>query len=657
MKHRELLTLARDRLDDAHSADLKNRESAEDDLRFLTGDQWRQEDREERESEGKPVLTINVLPPFVRQVTGQIREMNPSIRVLTADGRASQDVAEIFEGLIRHIEYQHDATSIYEAAAEMAAACGIGHWRVRTRYCEGDTFDQECVIERVHNPFAVFWDPSARQPTREDAGYCFIIEEMHRDKFAELYPKARASDITDDHNTAHKTWHWRRGENVVIAEYFWIEHEEVAVGMMEDGTVVREPPAPLNVVKRRTIREPRVKWAKITADEVLEGPTDIPGRHIPVFTVTGEEWHVGEVMYRSSVIRHAKDPQRLFNFARSMDAELTALQPKAPYLVTAKQIAGLEAIWAEANAASRPYLPYNPDDRAPPPGRVPPPIASSAVQEQIRLAAEDLKRTTGIYEASLGQRSNETSGVAIERRQAESQNATSVYADNMIKAVNHTGRVLVGMIPHVYDTQRVIRVLGEDDQEKMVLINGVMQGAHGAIPTNDLSIGKYDVRIQVGPSYATRRQQAADGMMEFLRAVPNAAQVTADLIAGMQDWPDADRVAERLRKTLPPGLVEPDDLGDDEARLQAEMEARLAKIVPQIQQEAMQAAEQHPDAIEAQAKAMKAQADAEKAQAEARLKQMELAQITGQIDAAVNARVGQEVARALQGAMVPQGMV
>jgi hypothetical protein len=656
MKHDKLLRLARDRLDEAHSADLRNRDAAEDDLRFLVGEQWRREDRDEREDEGKPCLTINVLPPFVRQVTGQIRDLNPSVRVLAADGRASKDVAEIYEGLIRHIEYQADAASIYEAAAESAAACGIGWWRVRTQYCDGDTFDQECVIERVHNPFAVMVDPNAKHPTRMDMEFAFIIDQMHRDKFADMYPKAKVSDITADHKV-RGIHHWHSGENVVVAEYFWIEYRDVTIGMLETGEVVRDFPEGMNIVKRRTMREPIVKWAKITADEVLEGPTTMPGRYIPVFAVTGEEWHIGEEMHRSSVIRHAKDPQRLFNYARSMDAEITALQPKAPFLVTAKQVAGLEKFWNTANSSNRPYLPYNADEKAPSPSRVPPPVSSQGVQAQIQLAAEDLKRTTGIYEASLGARSNETSGVAIQRRQAESQNSTSVYADNMVKAVVQTGRVLVDMIPQIYDTERVVRILGEDDQEKMVLINGLMVSQDGEIPVNDLTVGKYDVRIQVGPTYATRKQEAADGMMDFLRVVPNAAAVTADLIAGMQDWPESERVAERLRKTLPDGMVEPDEQDDEGARIQQAAQAQVQQIMPMIQQEAMQQAAQEPANMEAQAKALKAQADAEKAQAEAQIKQLELAQMTGQIDAVIQQQVQAEIARALQGAMVPQGMV
>ena len=656
MKADELLQLARERRAEAETVDRLNREHAADDLQMLTGRQWDPEVQRLREAEGKPCLTINSLSQFVRQVTGQIRDLNPAIRVMAADGAAQKEIAEVYEGLIRQIEYQSGADGIYERAAEAAAACGIGHWRIRTQYCAGDTFDQEIQIEPIHNPFAVLWDPLAKDPTRKDAKWCFVLDAMGREDFKEQYPKAAAEPIGEEQSPASLAY-WYPGDKVSVAEYFWIEEREHSIGMLEDGTIVRDPPAPLNVVRRRKVKEPVVRWAKVTGQEVLEGPQDVVGPYIPVVSVTGEEWHLGEEMHRSSVIRYAKDPQKLYNYARSAQAEIIALQPKAPYLVTARQIKNYEDHWSKANQSNTPVLPYNADPEAPPPQRVSPPIPSAALMGEIQLASEDMKRTTGIYDASLGARSNETSGVAIQSRQAEAQNSTSIYADNMVRGVRHTGAVLVAMIPQVYDTQRVVRILGEDDQEKMVLINAVMQTAQGVAPVNDLTVGKYDVRIGVGPTYATRRQEASDGMMEFLRVVPGAAAVTADLVAGMQDWPEADRVAERLRKALPEGLADDEDTDDPAAQLQQAVQAQLAQIVPQIQQEAMQQAMQSPDAMEAQAKAMKAQADAEKAQAEARLKQMELAQITGQIDAAVNARVGQEVARALQGAVVPQGMV
>ena len=629
MKSEDLLRQALQRMDDAYSADMGNRDEAVDDLRFLTGDQWPDEVRADREAEDKPCLTINGLSQFVRQVTGQVRDMNPAVRVSAADTDASKDIAEIYEGLIRQIEYAADASSIYEAGAESAAACGIGHWRIRADYAPGETFEQEILIERIHNPFAVFWDPMAKDPTRKDAAFCFIVQEMKAADFEAAYPGKSKDPITADNQPA-RLYTWGRGETVAVAEYFWTDTKDVKIGMLADGRVVRDPKPPMQFVKERTVKEPVIKWAKISAGDVLEGPKDIPCRYIPVVAVVGEEWHNGEQTYRSSVIRFAKDPQQLYNFARSAGAELIAMQPKAPYLITSKQVAGLESFWNTAHSTNRPYLPYNVDEKAGAPTRVPPPVPSSGILSEIQMAADDMKRTTGIYDASLGNKSNETSGIAIQARQQESQNGTSIYADNMTKSVAHTGRILVSMIPKVYDTKRVIRVLGEDDQEKMVLINDVMQAQNGGmtaeIPINDLTHGRYDVRVSVGPSYQNKRQQASDGMLQFLQSVPAAQQFVADLIAGAQDWPDADRIAERLRKALPPEMQDEEEEPTPEQQQAKAQQAQAA----QAQQQAAQQMEQMAMA-EAKAKAEQAMANARKAQADADKAEFELALARGQM--------------------------
>lgn len=659
----DFLRIARERLDEAERADQENRERAENDLIFLTGEQWPEEVRSAREKEGKPCLTINGLPQFVRQVTGQIRQLNPAVRVVAADNQATDDVAEVIGGLIKQIENQADASSIYERAAETAAACGIGHFRVRSEYMDGETFDQELLIEPIHNPFSVFWDPMAKHPTRKDAQWCFIAEEMRLDDFKKAYPRADTSSVTGE-NRPDNVHRWFTQDTVVVAEYFHVEHDEVTIGLMRDGTVVPNPVAAMDITKKRTIKKPRVMWCKITGQEVLEGPTEIPSPWIPVFSVTGEEWHLGEEMYRSSVIRFAKDPQQLYNYSRSAHAETVALQPKAPYIVTTNEIAGLETFWNQANQSNRPYLPFIPDPAmgGQRPERAAPPQLSSGLLQEITLAGEDMKRTTGIYDASLGAKSNETSGVAIEARQQESQLGSSIYADNMVKAIHQCGKVMVAMIPKIYDTQRVIRILGDDDQEKAEMINAVMMTQDGPVAVNDMTVGKYDVRISVGPSYDTKRAEARDGMMEFLRVYPAAAQVTADLVAKSQDWPDADKFSDRLRKTLPPGFLDPDDMSDEEREqyemAQQQMQAKQQEQ-EQLERQALQAQlmEQMGKGREAMAKADKAGAEIVATQAgigktraetgktvvETAGMQLELAAQTGQLDALIQQAVRQAV--------------
>jgi hypothetical protein len=616
VKDDDLLKTARERFTEAETSDRAARDRAQDDLRHLVGDPWPDKVRQEREAEGKPCITINRYPQFVRQVTGQLRQMNPAIRVVAADQSANEDTAEIYQGLIRQIEYASDAQSVYEATAESAAACSIGNFRVRADYEDGLTFDQKICIERIHNPFGVFWDPLAKAPTRADARYCFIAEEMAREDFKEQYPDANLADVTAE-NKADGFAQWITAKTVTVAEYYWIEHETVDIALLGNGMVMRDPPAGFPVAKRRKVRLPKVKWAKISARDVLEGPLDVPCDYIPVVAVTGEEWHIGEEMYRSSVIRFAKDPGQLYNFARSSMAEIMALQPKAPYLVTTKQVNGLETFWNEANKANRPYLPYHPDEKAGMPQRVQPPVSSQAVTQEVMMAAEDMKATTGIYDASLGAKSNETSGVAIRERKSEGQLSNSVYADNLVKAIVQTGKILVSMIPKVYDTQRVLRILGEDDQEKAVPVNTQVIEGGAVIPINDLTMGKYDVRISVGPAYETKRQEAAEGMFAFMQALPQAGPLIADLIAKMQDWPESDRVAERLRKLLPPGMAEedpgPEQMQAQQMQMQAQQQAAEA-------QQAMAEAELR----KAQAEATEAEADAIKAQAEAQVAMAQL---------------------------------
>lgn len=642
MKPEAIVEAARERMDDAVNADLKNRELALDDLQFLAGWQWQEDERTARETEGRPVITINRLPQFVRQVTGDIRKLNPAVKVFPADDAATPDVAEVYEGLIRGIEYRSDASSVYEGAAESAAQCGMGAFRILTDYESDDSFDQEISIRRIENPFSVYWDPSSRMPTREDAKFCFVTEQLAEAEFKRQFPGKSMVDAQHDGQT-DGLQHWYSGGAVIVAEYFWLEPVKKRIGQLADGRVVEDPVEGMNLVRTRTVEAHKVMWAKVSGQDVLDGPAEIPCDYIPVVAVIGEEMHVGEEVVRSSVIRFAKDAQKLYNYWRSAQTEVVALQPKSPYLVTAKQVRGLEDFWAAANDSNRPYLPYNPDEAAPPPQRIPPPVPSSAMMQEVASAAEDMKATTGIYDAGLGARSNEQSGVAIRQRQLESDISTSIYTDNLAKSIAHCGRILVSMIPRVYDTARNLRMVTDDGAEKMVPVNGMdFDLMSGAVPVNPLADGRYDVRVSVGPNYTTRRQETQEGMIQFVQAFPQAATVAGDLLAKAMDWPDADKLAERLRKLLPPGMIAPDEMTPEEQ--QQQMQAQ------QMQQMQMQMAAQMQQAEMAKtmAGAAKDEAGAEKAKAEAAQTQLETLIQSGQVQSAIQAAVQQALLSVLR---------
>ena len=568
MNDKDFMDVVRKRMQDAVDFDRENREEALDDLENIIGLQWPDDIRKDREAESRPVLTINRLPQFLRQVTGDIRRLNPAINVIPGDNEASEDGAEIFKGLVRHIQQDSDASSVYEWAAESAAACGIGAFRVSTDWVDDNSFLQEIKVKFIRNPLSVYFDPFAELPTREDAEYCFITSDMARDAFETAYPDKSVVDAEAD-GEVEGVDNWYNKDSLTVAEYYWKEPIRKKLGLLENGQVVEDPKPPLNVVRERIVETHKVMWAKVSGLEILEGPKEVPCSYIPVVAVTGEEWAVGDRVYRSGVVRFAKDPQRLYNYWRSAETEMVALQPKAPFLVTPKQVQGFEGLWESANNANHAYLPYNPDERAAgAPQRATPPVSSQGMMQQVLSAAEDMKATTGIYDAALGNQSNENSGVAIRQRQMESDISTSIYSDNMAKGIELCGRIIVDMIPQIYDTARIVRVIDDDEKEQMVPVNGVQMTQDGPMPINPLNVGKYDVKVTVGPNYATRRQEAAESMIEFIRVVPGAAQAVGDLIAENMDWPDADKFAERLKKLLPPGMLPPETPEEQQAMQQ-----------------------------------------------------------------------------------------
>lgn len=574
------------RYDDALSHDQDNRSEALDDLKFRAGEQWHPEDKRTRETEGRPVITINRMPAFVKQIMGDMRQNRPSIKVRGVDDNSDPELAETLTGLIRNIENESDARVPYMVAADAQVTSGIGHWRVVSKYADDDTFEQDLRIEAIRNPFSVVWDPASSSVTREDAQYCFVIEQMTTDQFDEKFPDAKSETWPSGDEASYEN-QWRDADTIKVAEYWLKSTKTRRLAMLDGGRVVDVTEMSeaqkqfLNITREEDRERTIVERYLLTGGEILEGPEEWPGKYIPIVPLIGEEVDIGDRIVRHGIVRYAKDSQRLYNYWRTANAEQVALQPKAPYIGTAKQFERHKGLWNQANTRNLPYLPYDSDAQAPPPQRQPPPVFSSGMAQEIALAAEEMKATTGIFDAALGNKSNETSGKAILARQRESDVGSFVYFDNFSVSIAYTGRIIIDLIPHFYDTERVVRVLGEDDAEEFVRVNQVMMGPDGPLIFNDLTLGKYDVTVTSGPSYSTRRAEAADSMLAFVQAVPGAAALVADLLAQAQDWPDADKFATRLKKALPPGLAEEED-GEEQEQAEPDPAQVMAEQVQQV---------------------------------------------------------------------------
>ena len=596
----DILTVARARLDMAVSALAESREDEIDDLRFYAGSpdnhwQWPADVLATRGAvqgqtiNARPTLTINKLPQHVRQVTNDMRQNRPGAKVIPVDDNADVEVAEIFNGMIRHIEYISDADVAYDTACENQVSYGEGYITLMTEYCDENTFDQDIKIGRVRNSFSVYMDPLIQDPTGADAKWCFITEDLTKAEYERQYPDAAPISTLQSLGVGDQSIsNWLNEDTVRIAGYYYIDYDKTTLhlypgnqtafeGTPEDKMLKGMFGKPIN---KRISERPRVKYCKINGYEILE-EKEWAGKWIPVIRVVGNEFEVDGRLYVSGLVRNAKDAQRMYNYWVSQEAEMLALAPKAPFIGYGGQFEGYEDKWKTANTNNWPYLEVNPDVTdgqgavLPLPQRAQPPMASTGLLQAKSGASEDIKSTTGQYNASLGMGSNERSGKAILARQREGDVGTYHYGDNLTRAVRHVARQLVDLIPKIYDTQRIARIIGEDGETKMVKINpdqpqpvNKIVNEQGIVIEKiyNPGVGKYDVVATTGPGYATKRQEALEAMAQLLQGNPQLWSVAGDLFVKNMDWPGAQEMAKRFQKTIDPKFLSD---GDEDPALQA----------------------------------------------------------------------------------------
>ena len=644
----DILTVARARLDMAVSALAESREDEIDDLRFYAGSpdnhwQWPADVLATRGAvqgqtiNARPTLTINKLPQHVRQVTNDMRQNRPGAKVIPVDDNADVQVAEIFNGMIRHIEYISDADVAYDTACENQVSYGEGYITLYTEYCDPATFDQDIKIGRIRNSFSVYMDPLIQDPTGADAKWCFITEDLTKAEYERQYPDAAPISTLQSLGVGDQSIsNWLNEDTVRIAGYYYIDYDKATLNMYPGGQTAFEgtpEDKQLRMVygkpKRSRISERRrVKYCKINGYEILE-EKEWAGQWIPVIRVVGNEFEVDGRIYVSGLVRNAKDAQRMYNYWVSQEAEMLALAPKAPFIGYGGQFEGYEDKWKTANTNNWPYLEVNPDVTdgqgavLPLPQRAQPPMASTGLLQAKAGASEDIKSTTGQYNASLGMGSNERSGKAILARQREGDVGTYHYGDNLTRAVRHVARQLVDLIPKIYDTQRIARIIGEDGETKMVKINPeqeepvreIRDMANPEIVIEKIynpGVGKYDVVATTGPGYATKRQEALEAMAQLLQGNPQLWQVAGDLFVKNMDWPGAQEMSKRFAKTIDPKIMEDSDkspaLQAAEMQMQAmaqEME-QMHQMLQNVQQ-SMEARDLDIKSYEAEIKAYQAE--------------------------------------------------
>lgn len=572
------LELARKRFKIVEEQESEIRRNTLEDTEFRSGEHWPVSIKNERDLDDRPSLTVNRIPQFIRQVTNEQRQNRPSIKVYPVDDNADKDTAKIMSGMIRHIEYSSNAEIAYDTAFEQAVEGGYGYFRVVTDYCDPLTFDQELRIEPVKDRFKVYLDPFYQMPDGSDAEWGFIAEDMPIDTFVQKYgesalAEAAGSDIALK-ALGDSAPGWIEGKTVRVCDYYYKEYKTKTLLLLTTGASILEDDfdewfeeyvrnggeenADDLVDKTRETQVCVVKACKINGVEELE-ETEFPGSWIPIIPVLGDDYIVNGRRILEGLVRHAKDPQRMLNYWASAETEAIALAPKAPFIAAEGQIGKeYDTQWSQANKKSFAYLTYKPtsleDKLVPPPQRntFEPPV--QAITQARLQSSEDLKSVTGIYDQALGQpNQTDKSGRMIERRNEQSQTANFHYQDNMARSIRHLGRILVVAIPIVYDAERAAMIMGEDGETELIKINQVFD-KEGKQVQYRMGFGKYDVMVDTGPSFQSRRMEAMQSILSFVEKYPAAAPMVGDLIAKNSDWPGSQEIAERLKIMLPPEL-------------------------------------------------------------------------------------------------------
>ena len=578
-------------------------EQAADDIEFCVNkeSQWDAAARLAREKSGRPCVTINKIASFVHQQTNALRANKMTLNAIPVD---DSDVgkAEIQDAMLEYVLKSSRADIATDWAGGRAIMGGFGFYRVTTDYENELSFNQDIKVKRIENPQSTYLSPEIKCPFGSDTTEAITGEWMSKDEFKRQFPNDDAVSVDD----ITEAMDWQSEDTVFVAEYYRVEYVQETLLLLDDGTTLLESKLDeyegdpnLIITDKRKTQTKTIMWYKCSRDAILE-QTEIKADFIPIILVVGDEQWVKNKRYWNSLITNAKDPQIIYNYARTAQLEQLQEAGNRPWVADGESIEGYESYWADANNPNMTFLPYksvgeNGQQYAPP-------FMATAYQgspdlmREVMTSADEIKGTTGINDATLGQQSNETSGRAIMARQRQSDQGNFHFLDNFKRAYEHLGRVILSMIPHYYDTPRVLRITQDDEVYKTLVINmdpesplvqkyekelkDAELGINGLY--NDVTVGKYDIRIAAGADYNTQREEAREVLIELGRAYPALMEVSGDLIIRAFDFPDADKIADRLKMLLPPQLK--DQEGDEASPMPPELQQQIQQMQQQMQQ-------------------------------------------------------------------------
>jgi hypothetical protein len=622
------------------------RERFLNDLKFAHGDsdngyQWPNAIRRARDVDTRPCLTMNVVRQHNLQITNEFKQNKSAVGIRAVGNGATAEAATLWEGVVRHIEYRSNAQAAYDTAAEFCVYGGIGWWRLHTDYVDENSFDQEVFIRRIEDPLTVYCDPDARERDKSDMNFAFVFDLVPRDEFEEAYPKLKNMASLSPLGVGSPDSDWVTRDHVRVCEYWRkVPRHDRLLSFMDPASgqrkLLRESLAPKEVVKGiiddpltriRDVWEDVIEWKLIVGDEVVD-ETEWMGKYIPLVPVLGEETRIEGVLDRKGHTRAIKDAQRMFNYNASSQVEFVALQGKTPWVAPAQAIEEYETYWNTANTQNHAVLPYNHtnDDGAeiPAPQRTEPPSAAPAYEAGMQTAFNQMMMASGQWQNQMGMQGNERTGDAIAKRQDQGDTATFHFRDAYEAALLLTGKMIIDLVPKVYDTKRVLMLQADDGTDLEVEIDPTARQAlqqrlahNGQVIRRifNPSVGQYDVISQPGKAFGSRREETVKAMTLILTQNPALTGVIGDLLLSAMDFKEAQEAAVRLKRMVPPMALGKGPTQAEQALQQqvAQLQAALAKSLERVAKDTVKLAGKDQmrdiDAYDSETRRMAALAD------------------------------------------------
>lgn len=567
-----------ERLKIAEEAESTNRVLAIEDMEFADGQQWPDDLYNMRKVQRRPSLTINHTGTLVRRVVNNMAEQRPRIKAHPVGDGAQIDDARVAQGLVRHVENRSQAEVAYDTAGECAVRAGWGYVRILGEYVDERSFDQELRIKPVRNALTGYIDPAAEMPDGSDMQWFIFSDKMSRQDFKRRYPDEELADWV--HGAAGDNQRlWLSKTQIRIAEYYRIKKTKDTLYQLTNGKTLLlsemqgrkaafEAAGLLAMddsgkeIKRPTERR-QIQWFRINGIRIVDR-RDLPGKWIPVARCEGNVLDINGDVRRKGMVRDLKDPQRMFNYWETAKTEKLALSAKAPWVVAEGQTDG-HPEWDNANQVPHSKLVYKvllgPDGQplnVPPPQRQPAVEVEAGFAEAAESAGKNLMQVAGMpHEPGQDTPGTVVSGLALRRRQQISDISHVQYYNKQTMMIAHVGRILLDLFPHYYGTQRMQRIIGEDGVPEMIQLNQPIQPEPGVQAVKyDMNVGRYDVVMDTGPGYETKRLEGAENMIDLLKTPLGepVVKVASDVVMRNFDFNGAQDIADRLMPQTPQGM-------------------------------------------------------------------------------------------------------